>query len=362
MSKPVIGILVYRKGTKFPEPSFFRQLVREGQKLGALTYLFSPDDINLKARSIQGVVPARDGGWKVSQFPWPDVVIDRHRRSGAAYMRIRKSKYFLYANNRFTNKWNITRMFLEDEKIRRWMPETVQYSGDNLSSMLEKHSLLYIKPGNGTAGSSIVKLTDTGKGYEMLGRSRDLSKKRAVAKKLSSVKGWLDRWTVQERIRDGNFMIQQGLNLELVPERVTDTRLLIQKDEEGNWDVTGMGMRVGPKGSSTSNLHGGGSAVSFDELIVKKFGEQKAQEIRQECEELAFEVVKSIEKHFGSMMEFGLDIGIDVDGRVWLIEVNPKPGRDIFKGMGQMPLYNKAVRRPVEYALLLARRSRPKSS
>ncbi len=293
-------------------------------------------------------------------YPWPETVIDRHRRGGSGYSSIRNSKLFTYANNKFTHKWKVTQMFMQEDSLKRWIPETVEYGQNNLMNMLRKHQLLYIKPGNGTGGSSIVKVKSIGSRYEVSGRDLRQGTRRAILHTKSGLMAWLNHWTVSQRIRNGNFMIQQGLNLDLVPGRVSDTRLLIQKNEEGKWDVTGMGVRTGPVGSATSNLHGGGRAQPFNELMVKSFGAEKAASIRNECERLAFAVVHFIEQEFGSMMEYGLDIGIDTSGKVWLIEVNPKPGREIFKGMGNMELYRKSIERPIQYSMYLARKLRNK--
>ncbi|MEO3947519.1 YheC/YheD family protein [Gorillibacterium sp. CAU 1737] len=354
MKKPIIGILVYRDGLSFSEPSYFRDLSQAGERLGAEVFLFSPTDIRLQTREIRGFKAGPDGSWSHRLYPWPDVVIDRHRRSGSEYMKIRTSTLFRYANNRFTNKWNITQIFMREPKIARWMPETIEYSSTDLQQMIKRHPLLYIKPGNGTGGSSIVRLKRTGSGYEVTARSRTLTKSRRVFGRFAELKDWMNRWTVKESIRGGIFMIQQGIDLSLVEGRVTDARLLIQKTENGDWDITGMGMRIGAVGSSTSNLHGGGKAATFDSVVGRRFGSEKAGMIRKECHELAREVVRVIESRFGSMMEFGIDIGIDVNGKVWLIEVNPKPGRDLFKSIGDRSLYRTTVERPIRYAMHLA--------
>jgi hypothetical protein len=94
------------------------------------------------------------------------------------------------------------------------------------------------------------------------GRDKNLRIRLARLLSEKSVVSWVERWVHEQRIMNGPFMLQQGLQLTLLPERVADVRLLIQKDERGLWDVTGMGVRIGPSNSATSNLHGGGSAVS----------------------------------------------------------------------------------------------------
>ncbi|MFM1654355.1 YheC/YheD family protein [Brevibacillus sp. B_LB10_24] len=358
MGKPHIGILTYRNGHRFQEPGYFRRLISEGQKLGATVFLFSHEDAFERRRVIRGFTPSAKGGWESKLFPWPDVVIDRCRKGSPGYRQFRRKKLFLYANNTYTNKWNATQLFLKDDAVQRWMPDTVAYSPEHLRQMLKKYRLLYIKPGNGTGGRSILKLTRTAEGYTVLGRDNRLVKKTARFQTLPPLIQWLNRWVKTERIREGNFMIQQGLDLSLVPGRATDIRLLIQKNELGEWDITGLGIRIGGKNSSTSNLHGGGKAVPFESLMAERFGPEQTKSILLECHELARQVVHTIERHFGPMMEFGLDIGVDVNGRVWLIEVNPKPGREIFKRIGRMDLYRRSIQRPLQYALHLLQASK----
>ncbi len=351
MRKPIIGILTWRKGNRFQEPVYFRRLIAAGRELGAEVFLFSHTDAFIRSRQIRGYVPSANGGWVSRLFPWPDAVIDRCRKGEPGYREFRRKNLFPYVNSTYTRKWNATQLFMREDNVKKWIPVTREYSPSHLRSMLESYPLLYIKPGNGTGGRSIVKLERTPRGYEVQGRDRASRKKSARFQSISALTQWLNRWVKEQQIRNGNFMIQQGLQLSLVPNRVCDVRLLIQKNEHGIWTVTGLGVRVGPPNSATSNLHGGGKAVPFDKFMTARFGAQRTQAILQECHELAHEVVKTIEKHFGSMMEFGLDIGVDVNGRVWLIEVNPKPGREIFRETGQIGLYKTAIRRPLQYAL-----------
>lgn len=359
MTKPVIGILTWRNGTRFEEPGYLKRLIRAGERLGAIVYLFSYQDVDLRQRKIRGFIPSTSDAWQSWQsqrFPWPDVVIDRCRKGEDGYKQLRRQKdLFMYANGTYTNKWTATQLFSQEENLQRWIPQTVAYSPIQLAEMLKQYPIIYLKPGNGTGGRSILKIERTDEGFLLLGRARNLIKKSARFRSPVSLIRWINSWVEKEKIRNGNFMIQQGLDLSLFPQRVADTRLLIQKNEQGEWQVTGLGVRVGPKGSPTSNLHGGGKPLSFQKVMVERFGLEKAKMIYNECHELATQIVKTIEKYFGSMMEFGLDIGIDVKGNVWLIEVNPKPGREIFKELGNQKLYNQSIERPIQYAMHLVK-------
>ncbi|MFY0546410.1 YheC/YheD family protein [Brevibacillus sp. H7] len=355
MSKPVIGILTWRMGKRFEEPGYLRRLVQAGQKLDAVVYLFSQQDVFVQQRKIRGFVPKVGGGWEVKWFPWPNIVIDRYRKRVKEYLRLRHRKLFCYANSTFAKKWQITQLLGADERVKRWIPQTVAYSPTGLRQMLGHHPLLYIKPGNGTGGRSILKVAAQANGYQLQGRDRRMAKRNLHVKTAAAMESLVNSWVKENQIRDGNFMVQQGLHLSLVSDRVVDVRLLIQKDERGDWSVTGCGVRLGASGSSVSNLHGGGKAVAFETFMGKRFGSEKAGEILRECHELAHQTAVTLEERFGRMIEFGLDIGVDVEGRVWLIEVNPKPGREVFRQMGQLGTYAEAIRRPVLYALHLIR-------
>lgn len=353
MGKPVIGILTWRKGRRFAEPAYFRRLIRAGRQLGCAIFLFSPVDVNTASKKVRGFVPADSAGWESKMFAWPDVVIDRYRYipddAFKQYVSFRKKNSFLYANNRLANKWRVHDVLWRDQRMHRWLPETELYSHKALQKLNKRHPLLYVKPVNGTGGRGIVRLQHIDGSYLITGSTNKRGKMQRELKSISSVQHWLDKWVKQEK-----YVLQQGLCLQLLPGRAVDMRLLIQKNGEGKWSITGSGIRVGAAKSAISNLHGGGKAVPARSFLLPRFGEVKTDEIIKECELLALQTANTIEAHFGRMIELGLDIGIDVDGRAWLIEVNPKPGREIFKEMGAVGEYQQAIRKPLQYALFVA--------
>lgn len=351
MRKPAIGILTWREGKKFAEPAYFRRLIRAGNELGCSVFLFAPHDV-LSSRQVRGYVPNGPGIWQARLFDRPDVVIDRYRYTPSdhfkKYVAFRKQNHFLYANNRLANKWRVHEVLWQDERMHRWLPETVLYNHASLQKMINRHSLLYLKPLNGTGGRNILRLEKSRSGFHLLGRDKARAKRSVVLQQIPAVLRWIDRW-VNEK-----FIVQQGLHLDLVPNRAVDMRLLIQKNGAGEWSITGCGIRVGGERSATSNLHGGGKAIPAQSFLIPRFGEEKTREIMQDCHHLSHQTAETIENHFGRMIELGLDIGIDVNGRAWLIEVNPKPGREIFKEMGKPDLYKQAISKPIQYAMHLA--------
>lgn len=352
MRKPRIGILTWRQGTRFAEPAYFRRLLEAGERLGATVFLFSPPDVSFASKEVKGFIRTAKG-WESRQFGWPDVVIDRYRYTPTQafkdYVAFRQKQSFLYANNRLANKWKVHQVLWREPKMHRWLPETINYSRTGLRNMIARHPQLYIKPSNGTGGRGILCLKRTQQGYRLLGRDKKRAKIESVQPSLQLAASKVARW-----VNNGMFVIQQGLNLDLIPGRSIDMRLLIQKNEHGEWSITGQGMRIGGAKSATANLHGGGKAMRVKPFLERYFSAGQTEYIIQECADLANQTAHTIEQHFGRMMELGLDIGIDVKGNVWLIEVNPKPGREIFRELDAPETYKQAIQRPLQYALHLA--------
>ncbi|RNB84779.1 YheC/YheD family protein [Brevibacillus panacihumi] len=353
MKRPTIGVLTWREGKRFAEPAYFRKLLRAGRELGCHVFLFSPKDVLASGKRVRGYILNEQGKWQGQIFGRPDAVFDRYRYTPTQafkdYVSFRRTSTFLYVNNRLANKWRVHEVLYKDPRMHQWLPETWLYNRAKLAQMLERHPLLYVKPLNGTGGRNILRIERAAGGYRLLGRDQHRAKVSTVLSRVSFVQRWVDRWTKGQK-----YIVQQGLRLDLVPKRAVDMRLLIQKDGTGEWSITGHGIRIGQEKSATSNLHGGGKAVPAEQLLRPRFGEGQTKQIVADCEKLAFQTVQTLENHFGRMVEFGLDIGIDVDGRAWLIEVNPKPAREIFREMGLRQQYQKAIRRPLEYAVFLA--------
>ena len=74
----------------------------------------------------------------------------------------------------------------------------------------------------------------------------------------------------------------------------------------------------------------------------------------------AYKLADYLESKFGKLCELGMDIAVDPKGNVWLLEVNPKPSREVFRKIGQALIYQKAVTRPLEYALWMMKQKKRK--
>jgi hypothetical protein len=122
-----------------------------------------------------------------------------------------------------------------------------------------------------------------------------------------------------------------------------------------------MAVRRGQDGSLTSNLHGGGIAEPAGPFLARQFDAEKARSILSKLRELSVEIPEALENCHGRLAELGIDFGVDIQGNIWILEVNSKPGRSIFTYLEDPQARSKAVTNPIHYARFLlqntARRS-----
>ncbi|GAB7388663.1 hypothetical protein BSNK01_25010 [Bacillaceae bacterium] len=357
LAKPVrlLGILTAVKGGHFEEKRFLAHLAREGESMGFAVFVFAPWDVDWERKQIQGYCFKKETKmWVKRAFPFPSLIYDRFRvvkgEAFAEFLRFRRRSPVPFLNSRLGNKWNVYRILSAHGETGAWLPETRLFTGSkDVLELLEKYGTVYVKPVNGTGGRQILKVEREGSHYHLYGRNWERRYVHHRRQSFHQLQKRLQLW-VQPKKQKENYIVQQGVNLSLVPGHVSDVRILVQKDGSGRWQWTGMGTKIGPSRSVTSNLHGGGKAIDTSFFLRQHFSENRVEKILAELRRLASLVPPFLETVFGRLAEVGLDVGVDRKGCCWLLEINSKPGRDIFKQLQRPELYRVAVRRPLEYA------------
>jgi glutathione synthase/RimK-type ligase-like ATP-grasp enzyme len=357
--EPVLGILTLylNEAKQLEERSVYRRMIIEGKKIGLDVYVFTPADVNAGKELIHAMVydPA-SGKWSRKWRPFPNMIYDRCRiqRSSRFEQLLRfRSRYnhLTFLNRPLRNKWTIHQTFSQKSRFRQHMPETLLYqSSADLQRMLKISPVVYVKPINGTGGRGILRIERLKEGkslYDIQGRRQNrqiISPRKVTLPRLESI--------VRQWCLGGRFLVQQGIPLRLPGGRFHDYRMLVQKNGQGEWELTGMAGRVGAARSVTSNLHGGGHAIRAEVLLKEWLGsEEKASKAMKSAEKLGLEAAAFLEESFGALCELALDLAIDRQGRIFVLEVNPKPAREVFARTGDSSTYRKALVRPLEYAM-----------
>jgi len=365
MAQPVLGILtLYLNERKaLEERSVYEKMTSVGKRIGLAVYVFTPQDVEDSNGKVHAQFYNPDTKkWSRRWVRLPNVIYDRCRMQKSyrfdQLLAFRKRYSHLHFLNRpLRNKWTVYRTLSKVPAFRKHLPATrLMQSAEDVSAMLSKFQTVYVKPINGTGGRGILRI-DRGRDGKLLMQGRNHARtivepKHVSRRRLASSLASWDK-------RGDRYIVQQGLNIKLPNGRVHDYRMLVQKNGSGVWEVTGCAGRIGPLRSITSNLHGGGEAARMNVLLRQWIGdEEEIARIRQTAESFGVGVARHLEATYGALCELALDLAIDRQGKVWLIEVNPKPSREVFKQAGERETYRKAITRPIEYALWAFREKR----
>ncbi len=326
---PIVGILTVtgKQGFKGNRNNF-QDIIKFGMKYGVLVYLFTVEDINKEDKSIKAFLylPNKNR-WIKRIMPLPDVVYNRIPFRLDENRHIVNETFFYlneegipFFNPRFFNKWTLYQWLSESQELKKFLPETVKFTKENLAILLEKYSSVYLKPVNGKAGIGFIKIVKKNKIYHLAYQS----------KKLNHFKTFNDFdslcYHVMTLVNNKNYIIQSTIHLSTFNGQPYDIRILVQKNLEAKWEITGIGIRVAGVHSISTHVPRGGHIKSVNQVFDQTFGPENREKWKGILSDLAIKIAGFIEEMEGQYLgEMSLDIGIDHLYHIWFFEANAKP-------------------------------------
>jgi glutathione synthase/RimK-type ligase-like ATP-grasp enzyme len=270
-----------------------------------------------------------NGKWEKDQVPRPDIIYNRiHSRMkerSFAFKHLAKqweSDGIAYFNDRYLSKWEIHQLLKEKENLQPFLPNTDIFTVPALKDFLNHYQDVFIKPIQGSQGRNIIHIYKDGRSYqlEQTTFSEDPSFTfHSLPALLSQIETWL---------QNKPYILQQGLPLASLDGRKVDFRLLCHRMNTNKWKVTSSVARISGDHQFVSNLAQGGFVERPNKVLEEMFPKEKAKQAQQLMSELALEAAAVLSESVeGLMAELGMDIGVDSNGRPFLIEVNIKPSK-----------------------------------
>ncbi|WP_409303880.1 YheC/YheD family protein [Peribacillus sp. SCS-155] len=281
-------------------------------------FYFTPGKVNIKKRTILGKIYEK-GEWVEKSFPFPDVIYN------ASYPGTEKAEEivdYLYERIPFTShsvgdKLGVYQRIERGEEFKSYLIPTEEIKEINqVYEMLDRFPEVIIKPLSGSQGGGIVLIKKAESGdFDITESGTDHS----LTKEELSI-------LLTDRIKEMEYLVQPFMAFKMKEGQVYDFRLHVQKDGKGNWTITTIYPRVGYIGSITANLGSGGYTCYLDGFLQKQF-QDTWYDMKRTLEIFAL----SFAAHFDTLYddsfdELGIDVGVDGDERLWLIEVNWRPG------------------------------------
>ncbi|WP_135549090.1 YheC/YheD family endospore coat-associated protein [Paenibacillus cymbidii] len=336
----------------------FIDLIKKGRELGAFVYVLTAKDIKRRAHKWNGYVyNAETKSWTRQLLPLPHVMYNRipTRKDEMLPEVQRKIRFCLKQdsvrvfNPAFFNKWTLFEWLNKSKATKKFIPATKRLtSPDDLESFLALHHDIYLKPVRGKAGKGIMKVQAL-PGQRLPYR---LSIQNA-RKSHHSHHGTIARlWsTFKQQIDGEDYLMQQAIALTSYNKRPFDLRVLVQKNQYGEWTISGIGARVAGRSSITTHVPRGGSIDEPEKLLSLAYGQEAAKLTLQRVHQAAHMIARQIERASGQTLgEMSMDLGIDNARRIWFFEANSRPMK-----FDEPDIRKRSLERIIQFSQYLAR-------
>lgn len=341
-SRPLIGILVTKRNSR----KRILELYQCSPNLDLKLFTFTKADINWKEQRIIGLC-LNKGKWQQSSFPFPLVVYNRcFNKKMTSIQRLENlvGKNNCFNNINSFNKWDFHNQLVQST-LQPYIPDTFIYNDVNVSEQLEKYKLIYIKPAYGSKGKSVFRLEQKENGDTHI--SLHSLAPRYICRKNESIQNKMDRILGLKK-----YVVQQGIHTCQLDHQYFDIRVLVQKDILGEWKVSVITCRVAYEHYFNTSMCE--TVYDIAEILPHLFSQEKINDILQTLDEVSITAAKTAETHLGSLGELSVDYVLDEQRRLWIIELNGKPQKNIYRDLKSLKQKKLIYSRPLEYAYYLS--------
>lgn len=237
------------------------------------------------------------------------------------------------------SKWTKWNCLNKSDYVSIHLPYTERYSYTALQSFLQRYPLVFVKPDGLSLGKNVICLKRNGEAI-----TAQLGKKVRTFSSYEKLHQWINS------IRKHSFfIIQQGIDLARYEGRPVDMRSVIIKNERGEWEVTAHVAKRAGKGLMITNHAAGGEILTINQyLLALGLNKEQRMKFYQNFSTLSKEAGRQLGKQYDNYI-YGLDIGMDKYGKLWILEANTKPdnrflkhyNKNMYKRTNELIKYNR---------------------
>lgn len=235
------------------------------------------------------------------------------------------------------DKW-LKYRFLENYKpLVKHMPKTKILTKEDFWDLLKEYRHVILKPVWGSRGQGVIQVSSIGNGkYKLHYENIQIIKQD---------KEDIFRF-IKSKIGSASYMIQRRVNRPTINGQPFDMRVIIQRKKNSSaWVVTGKVIKVAGKGYIVSNnSRSQGTLLHFNEGIKKSsINQLSATKLESEINRVSILSAKRLSTLFPGHRIYGLDIGPDNEGRIWIIETNLFPAMSHFLKLNDKTMYRRII-------------------
>ncbi|WP_404804118.1 YheC/YheD family protein [Lysinibacillus sp. S1] len=349
LAMTIIGMLHHRLDPTTVLKSYAFAAVAKAE--GATFFYFTPKSVDFAKRSIRAKV-YENGQWQEKTMPFPDVIYNAgspEKLSVSKEIIDRLKEEIPFTTHSIGNKWNVMKRLKEAKEFEQYLiPSEIVKDADLFHKFVNYYKRVVFKPIDGRKGKGIYFITKAGAKYFEV---------RKDSTTTTYTKPQLDA-LIKEQLASGTFIMQPYIQSVTKSGQVYDFRLHVQKNGEGKWVVTTVYPRIAPNGSIIPNINNGGYTNYLDPFLEQEFKDE-AYNIRRMLEHFSLALAHHLDEiqmaKFGEVIdEIGIDVGLDQNQKIWMYEVNWRPGCP-----PAFYLELDVVIHSIRYAMYLAKNQKP---
>ncbi|WP_235822690.1 YheC/YheD family endospore coat-associated protein [Cytobacillus massiliigabonensis] len=353
---PVIGILTeYTETEKEPHfrsiHAFCKELHDLVSEIGGFLFVFQLADWTDTA--INGYY-YQNKHWQKASVPLPNVIYNRIHSRRLEASRLFETfkteitgKNIAIFNDRFLSKEMVHHLLYSEEYMKPYLPDTWMLTEHSLQDMLKKYSSIFIKPIHGSQGRNIIKVfieNDVLKVKMSTGTNKDRTFQFNDHMQFY-------KWLLPH-LEKRTYLIQQAIPLIAYKKKLLDFRILCHKNFQNTWKVTSAVARLSADQQFVSNIARGGDVMKPVHVLSLLSNRETAVQQLKLMKELAIEASSLVSQiSDGVIGELGVDIGVDEEGKLWIIEINSKPSKNFEEESNKIRPSAKAL---LEYCTFLS--------
>ncbi|MBS4204196.1 YheC/YheD family protein [Lederbergia citrea] len=335
--------------------TLFAKLLSVQSDVGAVSFLFGEQHIDWEHGLINGYFYF-DKGWERRKVPFPNVVYDRLPYSQSETMekaiivksKLEKDYLIPWYNPGFFNQLELFERLYNDAQTDTYLPETLSFTSfSEMERMLAEYGHVFLKNPQDRTERRVVQII-----YDKI--------ESIYYCRIYEGKARLLKFETLERLMSKVFkgqsleklIVQQGIRLIRREKQPIDFRVQVNKNETGKWQVSAMAAKK-RKGSASDRNH------NFILMLSDVFPDQKELELfKEKLEIAALALAEGIEKNLGGTFgEIGFELGIDYEGKVWMLEADSKPSRFIFSHPGLQTEDMLTRKLPLSFAIYMTQKT-----
>lgn len=312
---------------------------------------FSANGVDTERKTITGYIfDPENNEWIKGIYGYPMSILRNVSMDNHIHRELIRCVGKNIINETLVDKWKMHQWLSKSNELKNYLPPTILYkSPKDIFLFLKEYRSAYLKPINGFQGKGIMKVTKMRKDFKVA------FKKKEKLVELVLTKNEAIRF-FKKKLRAKKFILQKSLDI-VHNGILLDFRAIVVKDALDEWKPMGLvGKSMTAYGITSNQATGGKEQLGVKALReVVGLSDVEAQKAALKMEEISVKIGEQLDMtdyHFGNL---GIDIGIDRNGKLWIIEVNHRgPGHVSMKEIGFEEQFKQILKTNMLHAKSLA--------